>query len=180
MTLDRARSERGYVGFRLLVVLGVMVALVWVVPLVFLDEGGTTGAAGPTAPRQPAAEPQAAAPTGSSGAPDVASHPIGAAEDVAAQSTLNEAIRGAQAYFAEQGSFEGYGPDAAKAFDPSIVYTAGAAAPGMVSMAVTPTSVVLVTLVERGGYLCVAADGNLVTFGRSNAATADQCSGGWQ
>lgn len=182
MTLDRARSERGYVGVRLLVVLGVVVALVWVVPFVFLDRGGATGdaAAGPSAPPRSADEPQPAAPSGSSGAPDVASHPIGAAEDVAAQSTLNEAIRGAQAYYAENGSFEGYGPDAAKAFDPSIVYTAGGAAPGMVSMAVTPTSVVLVTLVDRGGYLCAAADGNLVTFGRSNATTADQCSGGWQ
>ena len=93
---------------------------------------------------------------------------------------MSEAIRGAQAYYAENGTFDGYGPDAAATFDPSIVYTAGAAAPGMVSMVVTPTSVVLVTLVDRGGYLCAAAAGDLVTFGRSNAASADQCSGGWQ
>jgi hypothetical protein len=175
MASSGMRSERGYVGVRLVVVLAVVVAIVWAVPFVFLnkDDGDTAGAT------SPASQPQPAEPAGSTGAPDVASHPIGAAEDVAAQSTLNEAIRGAQAYYAENGTFDGYGPDVAANFDPAIVYTAGAAAPGMVSMAVTPTSVVLVTLVDRGGYLCAAADGDLITFGRSNAATADQCSGGW-
>ena len=178
MVSSGMRSQRGDVGIRLLVGLGVVVALVWVVPFVFLNKDGDDGnAANATAT---ASQPQPAEPVGSTGKPDVASHPIGAAEDVAAQSTLSEAIRGAQAYYAENGTFDGYGPDAAATFDPSIVYTAGAAAPGMVSMVVTPTSVVLVTLVDRGGYLCAAAAGNLVTFGRSNAASADQCSGGWQ
>jgi len=178
MVSSGMRSQRGDVGIRLLVGLGVVVALVWVVPFVFLNKDGDDGnAANATAT---ASQPQPAEPVGSTGKPDVASHPIGAAEDVAAQSTLSEAIRGAQAYYAENGTFDGYGPDAAATFDPSIVYTAGAAAPGMVSMVVTPTSVVLVTLVDRGGYLCAAAAGNLVTFGRSNAAFADQCSGGWQ
>jgi len=178
MVFSCMRSQRGDVGIRLLVGLGVVVALVWVVPFVFLNKDGDDGnAANATAT---ASQPQPAEPVGSTGKPDVASHPIGAAEDVAAQSTLNEAIRGAQAYYAENGTFDGYGPDAAATFDPSIVYTAGAAAPGMVSMVVTPTSVVLVTLVDRGGYLCAAAAGDLVTFGRSNAASADQCSGGWQ
>lgn len=171
------RPEHGYVGVRLLVVLGMVVALVWAIPFVFLKSGGDgSNAAGATAPAQP--EPADAA--GSTGAPDVASHPIGAAEDVQAQATLNDAIRGAQAYYAENGTFDGYGPDVAATFDPSIVYTAGAATSGMVSMTVTPTSVVLVTAVDRGGYLCAAADGDLITFGRSNAATADQCSGGWE
>ena len=171
----RARSERGYVGVRLLIVLGVIVALVWAIPFVLLDRGDGSAPSAATAPSQPAAEPE-----GSSGTPDVATHPIGAAEDVQAQSTLTEAVRGAQAYFAEHGSFDGYGPDAARGFEPSIVYTAGAVAPGMVSIVATPTSVVLVTEVERGGgYLCAAANGDLVTFGRSNATTADRCSGGW-
>ena len=169
------RSERGDVGIRLLVGLGVVVALVWAVPFVLLDGGDDPTPTAATAPMEPATDA-----TGSTGKPDVATHPIGAAEDVQAQSTLTEAVRGAQSYFAENGSFEGFGPDAAKAFDPSIVYTAGAAAPGMVSMVVTPTSVVLVTEVDRGGgYLCAAANGDVVTFGRSNASTADQCSGGW-
>jgi hypothetical protein len=171
-----ARPERGYVSIRLLVVLGVVVALVWAVPFVLLDRGGEPAAAGATAPASPVAEP-----TGSTGRPDVTTHPIGAAEDVQAQSTLSEAIRGAQAFYAENGTFQGYGPDVAKAFEPSIVYTAGAAAPGMVSMTVTPSSVVLVTEVDRGGvFLCAAASGDLVTFGRSNASAVDECSGGWE
>ena len=181
MASAQARSERGDVGVRLLVVLGVVVALVWVIPFVFLNRGGDgRDVAGATAPEDPIDQPQPAEPAGSTGKPDVGSHPIGAAEDVAAQSTLNEAIRGAQAYYAENGTFDGYGPDAAGNYEPSIVYTAGAAAPGMVSMVVTPTSVVLVTLVDRGGYLCAAANGDLITFGRSNAATAGECSGGWE
>src|SRR5262245_7568874 len=175
-TVPSARSDHGYVGIRLLVVLGVLVALVWAVPFVLLDRGGGEPAsADATAPTSPATEPVA-----TTGKPDVATQPIGAAEDVQAQSTLTQAIRGAQSYFAENGSFEGYGPDAARAFEPAIAYSAGAAAPGMVSMVVTPTSVVLVTEVDRdGGYLCAAADGDLLTFGRTNASTADQCSGGW-
>jgi hypothetical protein len=179
MSCSGMRSERGYVGVRLLLVLGVAVALVWLVPFVFLKtDGGDPDAGGVTAPS--VSQPDPAGPAGSSGKPDVASHPIGAAEDVSAQSTLAEAIRGAQSYYAENGTFEGYGPDVAADFEPSIVYTAGAPATGMVSMTVTPTSVVLVTLVERGGYLCAAADGDLVTFGRSSATTPDQCSGGWE
>jgi hypothetical protein len=172
-----ARSERGYVSVRLLILLGVVVALVWAVPFVLPDRGGVDpAAAGATPPASPAAEP-----TGSTGKPDVATHPIGAAEDVQEQSTLSEAIRGAQAYFAENGTFQGYGPDIAEAFEPSIVYTAGAAAPGMVSMTVTPSSVVLVTEVDRGGgCLCAAASGDLVSFGRSNASAVDECSGGWE
>jgi hypothetical protein len=177
MACSGMRSERGYVGVRLLVVLGVAVALVWLVPFVFLKTDGGADAAGASAP---ASHPDPEEPAGSTGKPDVASHPIGAAEDVSAQSTLTEAIRGAQSYYAENGTFEGYGPDVAADFEPSIVYTAGAPATGMVSMTITPTSVVLVTLVERGGYLCAAADGDLVTFGRSSATTPDQCSGGWE
>ena len=162
---------------RLLVVLGVVVALVWAVPFVLLDRGGDDPAAGgATTAASPAVEP-----TGSTGRPDVATHPIGAAEDVQAQSALSEAIRGAQAFYAENGTFQGYRPDVAKAFEPSIVYTAGTAAPGMVSMTVTPDSVVLVTEVDRGGgFLCAAESGDLVTFGRSNASAVDECSGGWE
>ena len=39
MASAQARSERGDVGVRLLVVLGVVVALVWVTPLLFLNRG---------------------------------------------------------------------------------------------------------------------------------------------
>ena len=69
---------------------------------------------------------------------------------------------------------------AAAEYDPSIVYTQGAAAPNMVSMSVGSTTVVLVTLVElNGGYLCAAAMGDIVTFGRTNATMPAECQGGW-
>ena len=84
---------------------------------------------------------------------------------------LNEAIRVAQVYLAEHGSFEGFGPDVASQYDPSIVYTPGTAVPDMVSMVVTPAAVVLVTVSSDGGYLCAAAAGDVVTFGRANATT---------
>ena len=97
-----------------------------------------------------------------------------------AQALLNEAIRAAQVYYAEHGSFDGFGPDAAAAYDPSIVYTQGGPASDMVSMTVSPTAVVLVTVVElNGGYLCAAEMGDTVTMGRTNATTPAECQGGW-
>jgi hypothetical protein len=93
---------------------------------------------------------------------------------------LNQAIRVAQVYYAENGTFDGFGPDAAASYGPSVVYTQGAPAPNMVSMAVATTTVVLVTLVEpNGGYLCAAAMGDIVTFGRTNATMPAECQGGW-
>ena len=50
----------------------------------------------------------------------------------------------------------------------------------MVSMTVSPTAVVLVTVVElNGGYLCAAEMGDTVTMGRTNATTPAECQGGW-
>lgn len=179
------RAERGYVGMRVLAGLGLAVALVWVIPLMLLSrdqaeraaelrEGSPTAPAGVTA----GGPIEVAEPTGSSGAP---AGPIGQANDLQAQSTLNNAIRVAQVYAAENGSFQGLTPEVAAEFDPSIVYTEGVPVPSMVAMVVTPTTVVLVTVVDGGGgYLCVAASGDALTFGRVNATTPDQCQGGWQ
>ena len=179
-------SERGFVSVRLLVLLGLVVAAVWVVPLTFLKSEAThpTSSAGPTAVGPTALGPTAMDPAG---APAVASpasvpvsDPIRAADDVQAQALLNEAIRAAQVDYAEHGSFDGFGPDAAAAYDPSIVYTQGGAASDMVSMTVSPTAVVLVTVVElNGGYLCAAEMGDTVTMGRTNALTPAECQGGW-
>ena len=179
-------SQRGFVSVRLLVLLGLVVAAVWVVPLVLLQSEGTprttsagstavgTTATGSTGIAQPAAPPVV------SPASDPVSDPIRQADDVQAQALLNEAIRAAQVYYAEHGSFEGFGPDAAAAYDPSIVYTQGGAASDMVSMTVSPTAVVLVTVVElNGGYLCAAEMGDTVTMGRTNALTPAECQGGW-
>jgi len=47
-------------------------------------------------------------------------------------------------------------------------------------MSVSPTTVVLVTVVDpNGGYLCAAAMGDIVTFGRTNATMPAECQGGW-
>lgn len=173
-------SERGYVSVRGLVLLGLVVAAVWVMPLVLLQGTRTQPAAertavGPTAIAQPAGA------NGASGATDApVSDPIGEANDVRAQAMLSQAIRVSQVYYAEHGSFEGFGPDAAAAFDPSVVYGRGAPAADMVAMSVSPTTVVFVTVVDpNGGYLCAAAMGDSVTFGRTNATMPAECQGGW-
>ena len=166
---------------RALVLLALVVAAVWVVPLVLLQATRTEpAAAGPTAVGATAIGEQAGA-TGDSGATgDPVSDPIGESNDVRAQAMLNQAIRVSQVYYAEHGSFEGFGPDAAAAYDPSIVYGRGAPAADTVAMSVSPTTVVFVTVVDpNGGYLCAAAMGDSVTFGRTNATMPAECQGGW-
>jgi hypothetical protein len=174
-------SERGFVSVRALVLFGLVVAAVWVVPLLLLLDVKTepTGpTAGATAIGEPAGGTTAA--TGATGADDPVSDLIREANDVRAQAMLNQAIRVSQVYYAEHGSFEGFGPDAAAAYDPSIVYRRGAPAADMVAMSVSPTTVVFVTVVEpNGGYLCAAAIGDIVTFGRTNATMPAECQGGW-
>ena len=178
-------SERGFMSARLLVVLGLAVAAVWVVPFVFLQDAETAPATavGATAEGATVVGRPAGATAGVTGAipvGDPVSDPIREANDVQAQAMLNEAIRVAQVYYAENGSFDGFGPDAAAAYDPSIVYTQGAAAANTVAMSVSPTTVVLVTVVElNGGYLCAAAMSDIVTFGRTNATMPAECQGGW-
>ena len=163
-------------------------ALVWVVPLVFLQRAETdrTAAPGSTAVAEPVGSTSGSplgepVPTGTTGTGDPVSDPIREANDVQAQAMLNQAIRVAQVYYSEHGSFDGFGPDVAARYDPSIVYAQGAPAPDIVSMSVSPTTVVLVTVVElNGGYLCAAAMGDIVTFGRTNAAMPADCQGGWE
>ena len=160
-------------------------AAVWVVPLMLLQDVKTEPA-GPTAVGATAIGEPAGRTTGATGATgatpagDPGSDPIREANDVRAQAMLDQAIRVSQVYYAEQGSFEGFGPDAAAAYDPSIVYGQGAPAADTVAMSVSPTTVVLVPVVEpNGGYLCAAAMGDIVTFGRTNATMPAECQGGW-
>jgi hypothetical protein len=104
---------------------------------------------------------------------------IDRAKDVSAQATLQTAVQTASAYFAENGTFQGFGPQPASLFDPSIKYTTGAAAPDVVSIrGVTPTSVVMVTS-TGSAFLCAAVNAGVVSFGRVDAATAVACTGGW-
>ncbi|MCI0633488.1 MAG: hypothetical protein L0206_06160 [Actinobacteria bacterium] len=190
---------------RVLAGLGLLVALVWVIPLVFLsreqaERAAELRGAAPTAPTGVTAgvpveptEPTGATggvlgptgatggpagPTGATGGP---AGPIGQANDLEAQATLNDTIRIARLYAAENGSFEGFTPEVAAGFDPSIAYTEGVPVPDTVAIVVTPTAVVLVTVVDGGGgYLCIAANGEVLTTGRVNATTPEQCQGGWQ
>jgi hypothetical protein len=175
-------SERGFVSVRALVLLGLVVAAVWVMPLMLLQDVKTqpTGptAVGATAIGEPAGVTTGA--TGATSAGDRVSDPIREANDVRAQAMLNQAIRVSQVYYAEHGSFEGFGPDAAAAYDPSIVYGRGAPAADTVAMSVSSTTVVFLTVVDpNGGYLCAAAMGDIVTFGRTNATMPAECQGGW-
>jgi hypothetical protein len=177
-------SERGFVSVRGLVLFGLVVAGVWVVPLLLLQGAKTEpAAAGPTAVGATATGEPAGGTTGATGASpagDPVSDPIGEANDVRARAMLNQAIRVSQVYYAEYGSFDGFGPDEAAGYDPSIVYALGAPVPDMVAMSVSPTTVVFVTVVEPdGGYLCAAAMGDNVTFGRTNATMPAECQGGW-
>ncbi|HET8526165.1 MAG TPA: hypothetical protein VFM81_05950 [Actinomycetota bacterium] len=174
-------SERGYVSVRGLVLLGIVVAAVWVLPLVLLQVTRTEpSAAGATAVGGTATGEPAGA-TGDSGATgDPVSDPIIEANDARAQAMLSQAIRVSQVYYAEHGSFEGFGPDEAATYDPSVVYGRGAPAADMVAMSVSPTTVVFVTVVDpSGGYLCAAAMGDNITFGRTYATMPAECQGGW-
>ena len=176
-------SERGFVSVRGLVLFGLVVAAVWVVPLMLLQDAKTE-TTGPTAVGATAIDEPAGGTTGATGATpagDPVSDPIREANDVRAQAMLNQAIRVSQVYYAEHGSFEGFGPDAAAAYDPSIVYVRGAPAADTVAISVSPTTVVFVIGVDpNGGYLCAAAMGDIVTFGRTNATMPAECQGGWK
>lgn len=105
---------------------------------------------------------------------------IDAASEALAQARLQQAMRAAQIHFAENGSYEGFGPDVAAQMDPSVRYdTSQTASDGVISIrGVTATSVVFATAV-RGGALCTAAVFDQVSFGRVDAASADACRGGW-
>jgi hypothetical protein len=169
-------SERGEMGLRLLVAMALVAMLIWLVPILFLDRGGR--AAGPASETGPA--PAANDPDDSGGsASGAGGNPIDRANELSAQTTLTAAIAGAQIYVAENGTFDGYGPDPASSIDPAVTYTTGAPAVGTVTLRVMPASVVMVTLVEGGQPLCAGVAAGVVTKGRTDASTAEQCSGGW-
>jgi hypothetical protein len=169
----RAKDERGELGLRLIIVMAVIAGLAWAIPMVFLGHAevdnaatlvGATGSGGHGG-------------AGATGAPEA---PIAKANDVQAQASLNDAITVAQMYFAENGSYDGFTAQEAAAQEPVLHFTSGIASPGVVSIrGVTPTTVVLVTTTTNGGYLCAAADSSTVSFGRANAQSPAQCTGGW-
>jgi hypothetical protein len=160
------------VSIRLIVGAALVAGLIWTVPAVFFGREATeyardlTGGSDlePTDGHTGAGAPQG---------------PIGRASDTQAQAALNNAIRVAQVFFAENGTFAGFGPQVAAQYDPTVTFTIGPAAPGVVSLrGLSPTTVVFVTGTENG-YLCAAAQGEIVAFGRSDAQSPSQCAGGW-
>lgn len=106
---------------------------------------------------------------------------VGQANDIQAESILRTAIIGAQAFFAENGTFAGYGPAQAAALDPSVPYnTSPVAAEGQISIrGASATAVVLATRSASGTVFCVAAAGTIASYGRTDAASAAACTGGW-
>ncbi len=160
-------NERGYASFRLIAGVAVFAGLVAFVPFLLLSRQQTER----TKDLLGTGEVPGAVDPGSS---------IGRANDISAQATLHSAIRSAEVYLAERGAFDGFDPQAASAYDPSISYTTAPASPGVVSIrGLTSSTVVLVTAVDGGGYVCVAATYDVVSFGRSDARTPEQCAGGW-
>ncbi len=165
-------DERGELGLRAVLVMAVVAALAWTIPMVFFGQKETEQAAILTG-----AGDQSGAGTSGGQAPV---DPIGKANDVQAQANLQSAMTAAQVYFAENGTYDGFGAQVAGQYDPAITYTSGAASPGVVSVrGVTPTTVVMVTATKDGGYLCAAEQGDVVSYGRADAPSPAQCSGGW-
>jgi hypothetical protein len=164
--------ERGEVSIRLIVGAGLVAGLIWTVPTVLFGREATEHASDLTG----GSDLESTDPDADAGAPQ---GPIGRANDAQAQASLNSAIRVAQVFYVENGTFTGFGPEVAAQYDPTVRFTIGPAAPGVVSLrGLSPTTVVFVTGTENG-YLCAAAQGEMVTFGRSDAQGPSQCTGGW-
>ncbi len=157
---------------RLVVSMSVVAALAWTIPAVFFgrETGEHAIVVAGDEDEPPAGELAGLAPV----------DPIGMANDTRAQAGLNDAVRVAQVYFAEHGTFEGFGPLVGSGYAPTLTFTSGPAEPGVVSIrGLSATTIVLVTATEGGGYLCAAAESEVVSFGRSDALAPAECAGGW-
>lgn len=164
--------ERGELGLRVVIAMALVAAIAWTVPMVFFGRQATEHAATLTGASD---EPG----TGTSGG-QAPVDPIGKANDIQAQATLNNAIVSKQVFYAENGTYQGFDAAVAGQYDPSTTYTSGPAAVGVVSVrGVGPMTVVMVTATQDGTVLCAAAQADVVTFGRADAQSPAQCSGGW-
>jgi hypothetical protein len=97
---------------------------------------------------------------------------IGAAHDVQAQMTGQQAIQSVQGLYAESGSFSQITPQALKAFEPTFSYTAGPSTdPNTVSVASTANDVGIAVFSTSGTclYAHIAAAG--VTYGSGTTCT---------
>jgi hypothetical protein len=169
----RSDDERGEISFRLVVIAAIIAGIAWGVPMVLFGRQQTDYVADLTGG-------STSEPTPGAGSSEPPVDQIGRANDARAQATLNNAARVAQIYFAENGSYEGFGPAVASGYDPTVRYSSGPAAPGVVSIrGLSPSTVVFVTTSESGAYLCAAAQAEVVSFGRADAQAPSQCLGGW-
>jgi hypothetical protein len=111
-----------------------------------------------------------------------AARDLEAVDDAAAvggRDALATAVRSAQLYFSESGTYVGFTPQVAATYEPSIRWSDGPASTGQVSVrAASSTGVVFVTQVAPGAYACAAASGSTVTYGTQDATTPEACTGG--
>jgi hypothetical protein len=162
------KGERGETLYVVIAVMAILAGLAWVVPMVFLGKTEVNHAADLTGASHHRHRTEA--PT----------DPIGKANDASTEISLQTAIQAAAAYFTGSGTYVGFDAAQASAYDPSIHITVGAAQPGVISeRGITATTIVLVTDDGSGGVLCAAANGAQVTFGRADAQSAAECTGGW-
>ncbi len=115
------------------------------------------------------------------------------AQDRAAQSNLRNALVAAKTFYTQGSTYVGLCAGGAPctasgeigSIEPSLTYdtaAAGAASQGVVSVRnVTSTTVVLATVSASGQAFCIAdqSNGPGTTFGKTDAATAAACTGGW-
>jgi hypothetical protein len=99
------------------------------------------------------------------------------AEGVAADASLEMAVRAASAYFAEHGSYAGLAARTASALEPGVRWNdADTAVPGEVSVrAASDRSVVLVTVDAGGHPACAALLGGAIVRGRRDAPSPEAC-----
>lgn len=97
---------------------------------------------------------------------------VGAAKDVQAQLTANEAVTAVQQLYAEQGSFQGVDPAALKQFEPSFTYTSGASTgPDSVSVAATPGGVGVAVMSGSGSCFYAFDTGTGIRYGTGSPCT---------
>lgn len=102
-------------------------------------------------------------------------------EDRRVQSDLRNAYVAAKTHYTDENTYEGFTPDVAASFEPSITYnTASTAVAGEVSIRDAGADrIVLAELSGSGTVLCIAEqpDGS-TTYGAVDAQTAAECVGG--
>jgi hypothetical protein len=97
-----------------------------------------------------------------------------------AEAALRNALAAAKTFYADCGSYSGFGPDIAVAIEPALAYnTSSTATPGVISIRdVSTTTVLLVTATADGRPFCIADDtaAGLTTYGTVDAQAVAECS----